>query len=234
MTTMKDTELDTYFPLLHSMLRATPKSPDELARSREVMEWSMRHVAEIGSVLDEDESHLFDYIVGHWEDYSEGPSRLTLEVLVRKDKDPEPLLAILDHYDKYLPHLPVIDSIDVLTVLKTRQASWRKQQFLHTVHQARIIAASGSVDSKRDPVEDACDFLRQWLYPAGDVTGEYVDLQDYVDPQVHQQQMEEDQRQQFMEAEQEYEQQQQQMEEEHDPLGPADLDDHDPEVPASR
>jgi hypothetical protein len=159
----RDTELETFFPLLHAMLRATPTSPDELTRSREVMQWAMRHVDDIMKVLDEDESRLFEHIIGHWEDHSEGPSRLTLEALVWKGNLPQPQLALLEDYDKYLPYLTVTDAIDVLTAFKNRQESWRKQQLVGALHQARVIAESGLAGSKREPVDDACDFLRQWL-----------------------------------------------------------------------
>jgi hypothetical protein len=162
----KDHDLKTFFLLLHAMLRATPTSPDELTRSREVMMWAANHLGDIETTLDIDELRLFSHIMDHWNLCGEAPSRNTLEELVRRDNLPElrqDRAVLIDDYDQYLPHLRSIDAIEVLTVFRTRVKSWTKQQFMHMTHQARVIAESGLADSYRDPVDDARDFLYREL-----------------------------------------------------------------------
>jgi hypothetical protein len=182
MSEMLDTSPETYFPLLHAMLRATPATKEENDRAREVVKWAAGHRSRISKMLDEDEINLFEHIVRHWTEHKEAPNHRTLEELVRQDIMFEPQLGILGDYAKtWQPQLHVTDVVEFRNLLKMRFDAWTKLMFLFVTQEARIIATSGQLsgnykDPPRRGVPDACRYLIKELFsdvfqPGGQDTG---------------------------------------------------------------
>jgi hypothetical protein len=164
MSEMIDTELDTFFPLLHAMVRPTPATDEDNTRTREVVQWAAGHRSGISAVLDRDERKLVEHAVVHWSLYKEAPSRRTLEELIRQDDLPEAQLALLGDYDKWQPQLEATDAIEMENLFRARILSWTRLKFLFVTQQARIIAETGQAsgnfkDPMRKGVPDAIKYL---------------------------------------------------------------------------
>jgi hypothetical protein len=165
---MIDGAPETFFPLLHAMLRATPSTPEEDARARDVMRWAAEHVQALVGMMDVTETRLFKVLIDHWRDFREAPNRQTLEDMVRKQNLPDLEIGLLGDYDRYLPHLPLTDHIAVQACFKTRFEDWRKQRFKFALQTANLILDPGMApNSYKDPprkgVKDSIDFLQQEL-----------------------------------------------------------------------
>jgi hypothetical protein len=170
---MMDSEQDTFFPLLHAMIRAVPASEQETLRARAVMKWAGDHGPTILSCLDEDEIKVIGHAMEHWREHHEAPSRKTLEGLVRKDDLPEAQLGLLENYDVGVPFLTkitgtTIEAADMGALLNGRMESWTRQKARFMLRQAKIILETGQASGNyRDPMrkgfKDMRDFLLQEL-----------------------------------------------------------------------
>jgi hypothetical protein len=169
MSQMFDNERDTFYAILHAMLRTTPATEQENDRARVVVQWTAEHRSGISNLLDLDEKKVFEHVVVHWSLYKQAPSRLTLEDLIRRDDMPEAQLALLGDYDKWQPQLATRDFIEVEALVSARRESWTLQYFLFVTQQARIIVETGQAsgnfkDPMRKGVPDAIQYLLQELH----------------------------------------------------------------------
>jgi DnaB-like helicase C terminal domain len=174
MSEMIDKEYETFFPLLHAILRDTAAADleKENQRARDVMMWGMGDtVGKLAVVLDPDEKRLMIHILDYWRDYQQGPSRRSLEDMVRADDFPEAQVALLEAYDTFQPQCAVIDPLEVPALFKTREESWARQMFLHVTYQGRLIAqgeqpASDWKEAPKKGVKDAIQYLDKELHSA--------------------------------------------------------------------
>jgi hypothetical protein len=173
MIPFRDTEPETFYPLLHAMLRSTPVTEQETLRARGVLRWAQEHVLGIVKVLDHDEKNLFKLIMEHLRDFNEVPSRRILEEMVRRQNLPEAMLSLLQDYDAAQPSITLtfdpIDSVDANTILSTRIDSWQQQKFHLAIKHASIIAGAGRASaSEREPmlrgVKEARNFLLEEMF----------------------------------------------------------------------
>jgi KaiC/GvpD/RAD55 family RecA-like ATPase len=181
MSQMFDNERDTFYAILHAMLRSTPATEQENDRAREVVKWTAEHRSAISCVLDLDEKKVFEHVVVYWSKLKQAPSRQTLEELIRQDDMPEPYLALLDDYDKWQPQLKTRDFIEVDSLVRDRTLCWNKQYFQFVTQNARTIADSGLESGNyKDPmlkgVPDAINYLLKEFHsevfqPAGEGAG---------------------------------------------------------------
>jgi hypothetical protein len=194
MTSLIDTEQDTFFPLLHAMLRATPSTEQDDARANLVMKWASYNTGPIANALDDDEVKLFSHVMDHWVEYNAAPDRQTLEDMVRTDSFPETQVTLLQNYDRYLPHLNPTDATAVMNVLKTRQDSWTRLKLRFVLQQASMIlepglAADSYKELPRKGVKDTCNFLLQEIHSptfnpeSANSGGSMLDLADGVKAQ---------------------------------------------------
>jgi DnaB-like helicase C terminal domain len=177
---MIDKEYETFFPILHAILRDTAAADQEKENQRAhgVMGWGMGEmVAQLAVVLDPDQKRLMGHILDYWRDYQQGPSRRSLEDMVRADDFPEDQLALLEAFDTFQPQCAVIDPLELPALFKTRKESWARQMFRHVSTYALYISQGqqDNPDPRKPPlkgVKDAIQYLRQEFDRGGWVAGD--------------------------------------------------------------
>lgn len=162
------------------MIRDTQAEDQEREdmRAQDIMRWGAVMVAALALVVDEDENRLINLVFDHWLKYHQGPSRQTLEDMVRAQDLPENLLSLLNDYDKYQSQMPAsIDATEIENVYKTRHESWNRQRLVHHLYQSKVIAEVGMPGNRwnepvRKGVKDARQYLLAELSAGGWVPGD--------------------------------------------------------------
>jgi hypothetical protein len=130
-----DTRLDTFYPLLHGLLRAKTSTPEaqqaETARTKEMRPWLVDHMPYLLKVVDDGERELLQKVYGHYRDFKLGPTRQTLEDMIRRDVEfPDALINYLTVYDQHVPSLNLPEECMVrrTTAREKRRAIGRSAQ----------------------------------------------------------------------------------------------------------